>query len=267
MTRELVIAAEDDDEKSRSFRAPVLAEVFADTLVPGANGATTARPAWMMLATSTAEAGPFVANLRLGRKAEVAGTGRGRSAAERYELLRSLGYAFAGQRHAEGAVVTAYLPDLFALDPGMVDTTGARFIVLAERRWLERGAMIEDPAGVAAELGHEIDEALARDLALVAPLFCAYLDRRTRAPLVPSARFYFRVLLACLRDGAASLPTTRGGYMRETGFGQHSRFALHASDIDAVGLLPPIAFDAKHDAIEALLADEAREHFGIRRAA
>lgn len=198
MIRELMISPEDGQEKSRSFRAVILAEAFCDALV---NPGNTLRPAWMMLAASLAEAGPFTANLRAGRKAEVVTHGYSRRGADRYEFLRSIGYAFASQRVQDSTIITAYLPEFVALDPGMVDPAGAKFFLIAERAWLTRGTPLGSPGAMARSMGYEIADNPAEDLALLAPLFCAYLDRRTRAPLVPDPAFYFRVLLACLYEG------------------------------------------------------------------
>lgn len=264
MMRELMISPEDGQEKSRSFRAVLLAEAFCEALV---NPGNTLRPAWMMLAASHAEVGPFVANLRAGRKAEIAGTGYGRRG-DRYEFLRSLGYAFASQRLRDATVITAYLPEFVALDPGMVDPAGAKFFLIAERAWLTGGTPLRALGPVARSMGYTIPDELATDLALLAPLFCAYLDRRTRAPLIPDPVFYFRVLLACLQEGAASLPSSSRYRAQHGGeFGQHVRLGLTGEGWEQVGMLPPIAFSAKHEGLEALLAEQAKAHFAGRRAA
>lgn len=260
MRRELRITSE-EGAKSRSFSAQLIGEVFANGLISSASN--TRRPVWMMCVASHAESPPFSMNLKLGHKAEIVKThGKG----DRYELLRTTGYAIAHQKLASGTVTTAYVPDLFQVDPGMVDPDGAKFVLLAERRWLARSNPTAALCQLARELG-VITDALTADLVMLAPLFCAYLDRRTRAPLVPDPAFQFRVLVACLVEGAASLPMSRHSTKYDRGWGRSGAFGLSCEGIEDLGLLPPIAFSAKHDALEALLAEQATLHFAGRRAA
>lgn len=252
--------------KGRSFSAELLGYATADALWEGGETDTNAvRPVYMTLALSEQEAGPFLANLRGGRVAKV---GRDRSA-KRFELLRSAGYAFAIQRHPEGVLATAYLPELFRIDPGLVDPAGARFVVLPSSAWcatettgLEVGAAVEHVRALelVKAAGATLERSGGEPAALVptSALFAAYLDRRVRAPLIPDLRFYLQVLLAAL---AARLATMGDGNCRP-----HLGFATE--HLDELGFAPGVAFSASHEQVEALLAAEvARFYERARRAA
>ncbi len=249
--RDLVIATS-DGEKGRSFRASLLAYAEADHLwALGMADTDTRRPVFMMLACSDQEAAPFLANLRAGRQSEIVGGSKGygrRNKGDQFELLRSGGYQYATQRHHEGVVITAFLPELFRLDPGMVSPDGCRFVMLPSQEW----CLDPQPAAL-AHVTRCLPPKFERSVALmadvpalcrIAPLFAVYLDRRTRAPLIPDARFYAQVLVASVAAGLAQRSGGNDTY-REDG-------------VARVGLLPGLAFQAKHDELEAMLAEQVR---------
>lgn len=242
-----------DGEKGRSFRATLLAYVRAFEF-----GTDNIRPAYMTLATSAAEAAPFLANLRKGRKAEVANGGKG----DRFELLKSAGYAFALQKHPEGTAITAYLPGLFALDPGMVDPTGVRFVVLPSRQWAAAHPVDAKAVAHARRACPDVEGDFAA-LAPTATLFAAYLDRRTRCPLIADQGFYLQILVAALTQGLASLSTRDRYGGRDRPWGQHGFLEEH--DTEAVGLLPGVACRATHGALEAFLAEQVGIYYGAKR--
>lgn len=274
MSRTLVIES-GETGKGRAFSAELLGYVTADALWDGGQAGTTnvVRPVYLTLALSEQEAGPFVANLRAGRKATL---GRDRHP-KRFELLRSAGYAFALQRHPEGVLATAYLPELFRLDPGMVDPTGARFVVLPDAGWCREEAWRLDILDAVEHVRSlrstnmdfydaltESRDRLARvgtELAEIVPtsaLFAAYLDRRVRAPLIPDLRFYLQVLVAAL---GAGLATVSDGHHR-------ARLGFETVHLDELGFAPGVAFLASHEQVETLLAAEvARFYERVRKAA
>jgi hypothetical protein len=189
---------------------------------------------------------------------------RGRRA-EGIEVLRSSGYRYLWQREAEGALVTVYLPSLLSLDPGMVDPSGARFVVLPSSDWAR--AQRVDAASMlahAVSLGFDVEKLDPQTVGAVALLFAAYLDRRTRAPLLADPRFYMQLMLACLRDGLASWSVDRYGpsWGREE-FGRHQRLKFREEGTARAGLLPGIAFHADHPTIEELLSREVERFFEI----
>ncbi len=266
--RDIVIAPQSEG-KGRSFQAICLAIVEADSLWPGGDIKTdTIRPVWAMFAGSDQEMRPFAANLQLGRKANFPTQGSGyrqyqRKPAKTLELLRSAGYQLTWQREKEGSIVTAFLPDLFRLDPGMVDVKGATFIVLPTKKWLMEQKIDALPIVKHAQrFSYNIDEATLLMMVPTAFLFCSYLDRRTRCPLVSDGRFYLQLMLACMAQGLASWSNANShSHSRE--FGRSMLF--YEEGTEDVGLLPGIAFNASHDTIEAVLAEQVALFFKATR--
>lgn len=266
MSRTLVIES-GESGKGRSFAAELLGYATADALWEGGgnSGVNGVRPVYLTLAISEQEAGPFLANLRAGRKAAFAGERH----PKKFELLRSAGYAFATQRHPEGVLATAYLPELFRIDPGMVDPAGVRFVVLPEAAWCRLEATRIDVAGAVAHtqaLGL-LKEAAAHwerwdisvaSLVPTSALFAAYLDRRVRAPLIPDLRFYLQVLLAALNARVATLGVDT--------YRPHLGFECHL--LEELGFARGVAFIASHEQVETLLATEvSRFYERVRKAA
>jgi hypothetical protein len=213
--KELTIQTEQKG-KGRAFSASLVSYVEAAVLPRGND---TIRPVYLALAGTENELRPFVANLRTGKKAEAGYRGR-----ERFEVLKSSGFQCSWQRTPLGALVTLFAPDYFALDPGMVDPKGVEFIVLPAQRWL-RESSVEVPSFV--------PEDRAADVRHLAPLFIAYLDRRTRCPLIPDPRFYVQVLSHALDQGLACFSQTSGSrYSRA--WGESSTYEEY--ETSAVGL-------------------------------
>jgi hypothetical protein len=228
----------DADKKGRSFTAKCTCLVVADNMwVSGSSD--NVRPVWAQFVGSDAQMRPFATNLKLGRKAEQTGAGR-RSSSSRLEFLRSANYQLAWQRETEGTILTVYHPELFRLDPGMVDPGGAAFVMLTPSWWLE-------------------DQTLPPDAAR-ASLFAAMLDRRTRCPLVADVAFYQQLLAAALEQGLAQTPgNSVSGYVR--GFAAEG---LEQAGLDPAGAL---TFKASHDVLEAFLAEQVGEFFSAREEA
>ncbi len=256
--RDVVIAPQQEG-KGRSFRATLVAAVEADSLWSGGETATDhMRPVWAMFAGSEQELRPFGANLMTGRKVMFADGKRayGRKAREKLEVLRSAGFATIRQRTLDGALLTAYLPDLFQIDPGMVDPAGAKFICMPNIADMAAQTIEVEPIARHVErLGHPLDASKLRALVPLSFLFAAYLDRRTRFPLLADGRFYLQLLCACLKEGLASWPAETRSYRQED-FGHHSRFGFSAHAVDDVRLVEPIAFKATHDEIGAILDEQ-----------
>jgi hypothetical protein len=264
-----VIQVEPQKEgKGRSFRALCLATIEADPLWPGGDAVTdNVRPVWAMFAGADTEIRPFVSNLVLGRKAEFEKSNvhaySSRKRGDRLELLRSAGYQITYQREAEGVIATVFLPDLFRLDPGMVDVEGVRFIVLPTNEWVGTQKVEATPlVQHALRFYPQIEEKTLIELAPIAFLFAAYLDRRTRCPLLSDGRFYLQLLLACLEQGLASWSNARDRYhYGGEEFGKHSSLMFYEKDTADVGLAPGIAFKSSHAQIEELLASEVDRFF------
>lgn len=257
--------------KGRAFQALCLAAIKADCLWPGGETATQDfRPVWVMFAGSDNSVRPFVANLTLGRKAEFDDKGSnyffcGARGANRMEILRSAKFQTVYQRETEGTLVTSFLPDLFKLDPGMVDVSGIRFIVLPTREWFLKQTMdVRNIVAYAMRLGYPVDEGQLATLIPISFLFAAYLDRRTRCPLLSDDRFYIQLLLACLSEGLASWGSAaEHSYHTAPEFGRHSRFMFYEYGTADVGLLPGIACKASHEDMETMLAAQVQRFFDL----
>lgn len=234
--------------KGRAFSASLLAYASCPTLMPGGADNTT-RPIWMVFASSEGAAAPFIANLRTGKKA-IAGRHGGYSrGAQVYECLRTGGYVFASQRFPEGIVTTAYLHSLFVLDPGMVDPqAGISFAIL----------LPGNPP--AEEDGRYEDKKTKRDLAMVralAPTFAAFVDRRSRAPLIPQLRFYELLLEACLENGLASFGSDSYFYSHRWG----RKTNLETRGLQTVGIGCSLMMSATHDDFESVLSKTVTDYF------
>jgi hypothetical protein len=126
--------------KTRRFQVTYLAHLCANAWWSGGQAAADAtRPVWLLVAATERAARPFVANLQTGHRAVLVPYRPDQtftpSPLAQMELLKSAGYRFLWQRLTGGpdgplALVTAYLPDLFMLDPGLIDPTGVAFLAL-----------------------------------------------------------------------------------------------------------------------------------------
>lgn len=211
-----------EEGKGRTFRAAMLAHVEADHLWSSGSG-DTIRPVYAAIAAGHGEIGPFLANLRTGRKAIVGPERYGKSKGRQVEFLRSAGYSYVTQRHPEGVVCQIFLREVVQLDPGMVDPkNGIRFLCMP-------------PAG-SDPVAHWI----------------AWLDRRTRAPLIPDPAFHQMLLDRCIKAGAV---------------GGSARKLCYAYGVEDVGLSTPIAMLASHAGFEELLAETVETFYAAPEAA
>jgi hypothetical protein len=241
--KELVIQPSEKG-KGRAFAATLVSYVEATAFVPRAND--TIRPVHLTLAGTENELRPFVANLRTGKKAECGYRGR-----EKYEVLKSAGYQCAWQRTPKGAIVTLWAPDLFNLDPGMVDPKGVGFLLSPSRDWF-RSSNVDVPACV--------PEDRVSDVRALASLFIAFLDRRTRCPLIPDPRFYVQVLANALDQGLASF-STDNRHLWQKLWGENSS-GFEEYNTDAVGFARGVQFNASHETLETFLAEQVQVYFG-----
>lgn len=243
--------------KGRSFQATLLAHVNADALWAGGGTATeVTRPVWMMLGGSDNELRPFVANLQTGRKADHPG-GSKYQGTSRFEVLKSAGYHYAWQRTPVGTAVTIYLPDLFRLDPGMVDPKGIQFCLLPSSKWVTP----PDPKAEAflAKLKVPTDDPAVLHALMLAPLFIAFLDRRTRCPLIPDPRFYALVLVQALTKGLASWSVN--DHYGSRNWGEHRDLSYREHSTTNVGYARGLVFKASHEDFEAFLAEQVKLFF------
>lgn len=250
-------------EKGRSFSAERLAAIRANGLYEDAHNSDNLRPVWAMFAGSDAELKAFMTNLRLGRRAD--------SNKKRMEFLKSAGWQMGWQREEEGSLATIYHPDLFRLDPGMVDPDGIQFVMVLPNDWVQ--AQQVDPAGPAEHVLSLIPEGTSEKiievimpLVTASYLFAAYLDRRTRCPLIADGRFYFQILVAALSTGLASLPLDDVDYWsgyRHQEWGRNPSHGFAASGLEDVGVQTAISFKASHENFETFLSEQVSLYFRV----
>jgi hypothetical protein len=263
--------------KGRSFRGLVFGHVEADGLWDGGQGAKDVyRPIYAALGASEEEAGPFLANMRLGYKASTAQPTNERKRDKwkdhDYEFMRSAGYVWRSQRHpGYGTIVQAYMPHLYRLDPGMVDPAGVRFAILPSLDWtakhasdIDSGAMLVHLRATHPDIGAKLAPEGAAELTRLAALFLVYLDRRTRCPLVPDPLFAYQVLVSAIDKGYATrgkTEKTRGSsYEQADGWGR-GRWGYVEEFIPALRLHPGIVVNVKHEELEPFLAAEVALYF------
>jgi hypothetical protein len=246
-------------EKTRSFQAVMLAHVRAELLMPTTDDGMQ-RPVWAVFAGSENQMQAFVSNLKAGKKALDEGKS---SSFKGVEFLKSADFAFAAQREREGVLVTAYLPDLVRLDPGMVDPAGVRFLMVVPEDW--HAAQTVDGAASMVDFCRRLGFGMACEEDVPeALLFAACLDRRTRAPILADGAFALQLYYAFLRDGLASWPDEREDWNRRSEaapFGVSARLRITAEGLADAKVRRVTGVVASHDEVEALLAQEVDAYF------
>ena len=272
--------------KTRSFSAVYLASLRCDLLWEGGrtDTGTVMRPVYLAVAGSEAALRPFLANLRLGRKAQIFNPARPayNQEAAAGDLLKSVQYATAFLRHEAGTVSQVYLPELFMADPGMIDPQLVAFLVVTPEWWAARelAELATDREMVARVLAHArraglhgvpaalrgaghrspgeawTDEQL---LALVpeAARFAQFLDRRTRRPIPNDPAFYLQAYTRAFLHGLASRPhADRYGPRRwdEQPWAQ----GVSEFNMQRMGFRPSAVFRGATEAVDAFLAGEVR---------
>jgi hypothetical protein len=240
--------------KGRSFEFELLCYVECERLQP--TSGNTHRPFFAVLAMSDAVVSPVRANLLTGREFGQPNSYGHKRTGEWFEFLKSHRWAWEPQKVAEGTLVTIYRPDLMLPDPGFVDPNTIRFGVLIDHGWLAASAT-HDPltpemrnrlqtvkADVVKNIGGcslDFDELVQH-----APLICAYLDRRTRVPLVPDRVFQVMLCLKLLRHRA--LNELRG----------------YRGDLQDVGMAAAYSLVCSQAAFETLAADVLHAYYSSK---
>ena len=256
-----VSIAPKDGAKGRTFHATCLATVEADAMWEGGTTTSDVRPVWAMFGGSEQELRPFMANVRLGRKIQISHDGYQRKN-DHMEFLKSAGYRITWQREEEGSIATICLPDFFLLDPGMIDPEGARFIILPPTQWSKSQKIDVAPIVTHAEKMYpQFEPDYLASLVPLAFLFCSYLDRRTRCPLVSDGRFYMQVFLACLEKGLATWTSNPHSSYHQNEFGVHHRFRFTETNTSQVVLNPGVCFYGSHESIESVLSKEVSNYY------
>jgi hypothetical protein len=286
--------------KTRRFQVTYLAHLCANAWWSGGQAAADAtRPVWLLVAATERAARPFVANLQTGHRAVLVPYRPDQtftpSPLAQMELLKSAGYRFLWQRLTGGpdgplALVTAYLPDLFMLDPGLIDPTGVAFLALTPTWWAEReAAILRQDVTTCTTITQHMGTlqrqssnqggwrgwAPDRLLTLVPQaVHCtSFLERRTSRPLVSTPAFALQLFLAGLEKGLLTLPQPAEpgrAYPRpapedEWSWARHpGSTPVTAYGLTAAGLEPVVACRTTHEALDAFLAAEVEQYFAVQ---
>ena len=220
--------------KSRRFQASLLTYLTCDPVWDLGQAGKAQRPIWITYAASHEMCRAFTANLRGGRKAKVSGCG------DVLEVPKSAPHRWLSERAADGVTVTtAYLANVFELDPGEPQERLA-FILMPPCRWLEHQA-----DALAAEFRDD-----AKDVARAA-LFAAFLDRRSPLPLIHDLRFQLQLYRAALEEPWTQAPRAE----------RHGRGALWISSSDVCGLDAPRLVTVSYSTFETFLKAQTACYF------
>jgi hypothetical protein len=177
-----------------------------------------------------------------------------------FEVLKSEKFVSAFQIEPEGTILSLHHPDLFRLDPGFVDPEGIQFLILLPTYL--KGEPTSDSVSHVKRVFPGVEESDILSLRALAPYFAAYLDRRTRFPLVVDERFYLQLLVASLGEGFASLADSDNLYSRSSDkFGVHPGHGFVAQGLNTMGFEPALSFRAGHENFGVFLSEEVRKYF------
>lgn len=191
------------------------------------------RPVWAVVVTDGGSAKPFLANMKLGRPMQFEG--------KVMKFLGRSGFRFDQQVHPEGALFTAYMPQLFAFDAAVDDVL--QFVVLVESA---RVRAFDWPRAQVKAWLTKVQRELPDEAFDLVPFFAAYLDRRCKVPLPASLSFQAQLLSSMLRENGAFLAGTLN--------------QCDAPGVEKLGLHRPIYMNAKHEAFAEFCVEEVQRY-------
>ena len=168
--------------KTRRFEARFLGYLAVGGMVENTATGGALMPQFLAFLGTEAETNAVMANLRCGHKASVGSIV--------LQTPRRAPYRWSAQAVGGVRIVTAYLPEMFHLEPTTPFPEDLRFLFSPPRSWV-----LEQAAVLAEEFGED-----AEDVARAA-LFAAYLDRRTALPILDDLHFHLRLYRAALAEG------------------------------------------------------------------
>jgi hypothetical protein len=228
---QLAVGRKKKGAKSRAFSVQLLGYLLADSLWESKRTGGALQPVWVAYLGTDQECRAFTANFRAGRAAD--------AGSDRFQLPKKAPHRWVVQRVPDASITVGYLPELFHLDPAGPVGEQVAFVFAPPRAWIdEQAALLE------ADFGDEAPE-VAR-----AALFAAYLDRRTRLPLVHDLRFHLQLFRAALEADWLSEPAASA----------YSGGVLVADGAAACGLDRPIACSVAQDELAEFLVVQT-SHF------
>jgi len=251
----------DKEGKGRSFSATLIANLNCEKLLSEPNSGTKHRPIWSMYAGSESELKPFINNLLLGKPAKPANrynqdTLPGGGSTTQIEYLKSYSYQTLTQITSEGAVTTIFLSELFRLDTGFIDPNRIAFCLNPSNVWVSSQASLGS-SWVESYLKSEITPEFAHYFCALAHLFVAFLDRRTKAPIVMDPKFFVRLMIRCFEEKLCSFHLNGN----RDSFGVNANFQFYAYGVEGSNMAPPLVFCGSHETFEKVLVEETRTFF------
>ena len=163
-------------KKTRTFSVRLLGYLKANFLWDCPLG-DEIRPIWIAYLGTDSETQAFTSNFRGGRKAE--------TERNTFKIPKKAPHRWTTQQVPGGVITTAYLPELFHLEPAFPAPARVNFIFAPPTWWLDR-----QEQALEATYGQD-----AREVARAA-LFAAYLDRRTPLPVLGDLDFHLELFRA-----------------------------------------------------------------------
>jgi hypothetical protein len=235
-----------DGKKSRAFSTALVGYVGAPSFWKfGYGDAYTQRPVLLMYCGTDQEIRAFTANLRTGRKVEVIGKGGGGHDTEltKLEIPKSAGFKFVVQQVGDGLqIATAFLPELWLLDPGLIDPEEIAFLCAPPTWWTDAQIAL-----VADRMTLDESNRFGREAA-VAAYVCAFIDRRSTLPMVNDLGFHLSLYRKALEGGWLMVSEPNG----------EMEMYPHAG---IPGLEQVLACRISHDDFETFLRELAREFY------
>lgn len=254
--QELTIQSE--TKKGRAFSATMLNCIVANQFWPEGkiNETKVSRPVYASFAGTEAELRAFIANLRSGRKAQSANSSSYRWNHNTFEFLRSIKYRFLWQKHQEGSICTVFLPDLFIIDPGIIESDEIKFIMLPTLETIQNQVItISHPETISYY--EKYHKNYGPNEVALATLFSIMLSRRISLPYPADPKFFLQLYWACQERGILKSLLSRSS--RDS-----YRELIHAEArgmYQELGFYEPMAFLAEQSTFRELLVNEVSSFF------
>jgi len=213
-------------KKTRTFSVRLLGYLKANLLWDCALG-DEIRPVWIAYLGTDAETQAFTSNFRGGRKAE--------TERNTFKIPRRAPHRWTTQQVPGGVITTAYLPELFHLEPAFPAPARVNFIFAPPTWWLDR-----QEQALEATYGQDAREAAG------AALFAAYLDRRTPLPVLGDLDFHLKLFRAARQ--------TR--WVQEPRSDSHVSGRLYAVGAQNCGFDELLAVSASQEIVTEFLIDQ-----------
>lgn len=280
--------------KTREFSAQLISFVTANGYFDLGQH-NPLRPVLAVFAMSRAAEGPFVANLRAGRRLRIDGLGGSREEGLPLEFMKSAGYEVRpqrlewitrtadGEQVQQGTVLDVFVRDLYEFSPVIANEEEVCFLISESVERYQREA-----AGLSAPLAKlvlrqyqpregerdwEREKRVAEAGLGTRPVsvdpeimvaegrrFAAAIDRRADVPLLADPLFGVQLLCSALARGYALRS------QHSPPFSPHETKSFCEVGVERTKRAPGLAFKMRQDSLEKWLAAEVAAYDELRRA-